>query len=297
MRRLFFGLAAILAFSTAHVIGTISVSAQDDSQQPSDDDHADHGHEHPGMGGNLQKVGAYQVATTLQDKGIMFHVMTADGQAVDASKGSGKLTLRVGDNPKEYSFSLKPLKNGMLGVGVDLSKVKGHLLHMNVVLEGTAASPLEFHAMGKVGSEMLSDELLISLQGTCPVSGQKLGSMGKPPKVDLGDKSLFVCCAGCIDKVKASPEPYLSKYYSAQAKEIRPGVYASTLADAGAIAKQKVCPVMDEPLGGMGIPGKVNVNGKAVYICCAGCAKKLAAEPDKYLSMLKEKGVTPPEFK
>ena len=72
------------------------------------------------------------------------------------------------------------------------------------------------------------------------------------------------------------------------------GVIGKRAADA--IAAQKVCPVMDEPLGGMGVPGKVNVKGKAVFICCAGCAKKLAAEPDKYLAALKEKGVTPPAF-
>ena len=65
---------------------------------------------------------------------------------------------------------------------------------------------------------------------------------------------------------------------------------------AAVIAAQKTCPVMDEPLGGMGVPGKVNVNGKAVYICCPGCAKKLAADPDKYLAALKAKGVTPPAF-
>ena len=39
--------------------------------------------------------------------------------------------------------------------------------------------------------------------------------MGKPPKITIGDKSLFVCCAGCTKKVEASPEQYLTKYYTA----------------------------------------------------------------------------------
>ena len=51
---------------------------------------------------------------------------------------------------------------------------------------------------------------------------------------------------------------------------------------------------MDEPLGGMGTPLKVDVKGKAVFICCAGCAKKLAAEPDKYLLQLAKAGIKPP---
>ena len=30
---------------------------------------------------------------------------------------------------------------------------------------------------------------------------------------------------------------------------------------------------------------------------CAGCAKKLHADPEKYLAMLSKHGVTPPDFK
>ena len=110
----------------------------------------------------------------------------------------------------------------------------------------------------------------------------------------IDGKPIFVCCKGCTAKVKANPKPYLAKYYSAQGKEVRPGVFEATLADAAAIAAQKKCPVMDEELGGMGVPVKVNVKGKAVFICCAGCAKKLAADPDKYLAALAKAGVTPP---
>ncbi|RMF45203.1 MAG: hypothetical protein D6753_00780 [Planctomycetota bacterium] len=120
--------------------------------------------------------------------------------------------------------------------------------------------------------------------------------MGAPPKIQVGDKALLVCCAGCTAKVQANPEPYLAKYYSVAGKEVRPGVVEATLADAKAIADQKMCPVMDEPLGGMGAPMKVNVAGKVVYICCVGCAKKLAAEPQKYLAKLAEQGVQPPQF-
>ena len=69
------------------------------------------------------------------------------------------------------------------------------------------------------------------------------------------------------------------------------------MADATAIAAQQKCPVMDEELGGMGVPQKVNVNGKAVYICCQGCAKKLVSEPVKYLATLSKSGVTPPNFR
>ena len=51
---------------------------------------------------------------------------------------------------------------------------------------------------------------------------------------------------------------------------------------------------MDEPLGGMGTPYKVDADGRAVYICCPGCAKKIAAAPQKYLNILTQQGIQAP---
>ena len=39
-------------------------------------------------------------------------------------------------------------------------------------------------------------------QRACPVTGALLGSMGEPIKVLVGDRPLYLCCAGCIEKVK-----------------------------------------------------------------------------------------------
>ena len=269
--------------------------------------HADHqhesnGHDHSAMkqgpnGGTVQMVGTQRIETVIRPKGIMFMVLDGEGKTVAAPRASGSLKLRVGDKGKEYPYELKPLKNNAIGVGVDLSKVVGHTLHMDVTLNGIAAQPVSFHTMGQVSDGKLSDAVLISLQATCPVSGKKLGSMGAPPKVMVDGKPLFVCCAGCSDKVKNSPQQYLAKYYQPSSEQVRPGVFKATLSDAGAIAAQKVCPVMDEPLGGMGAPLKVDVKGNAVYICCAGCAKKLHAQPDEFLAKLTKMGVEPPAIK
>lgn len=46
---------------------------------------------------------------------------------------------------------------------------------------------------------------------------------------------------------------------------------------------QKVCPVTGEPLGSMGVPPKVILNGEAVFLCCSGCQGKAEADPDKAL--------------
>ena len=53
------------------------------------------------------------------------------------------------------------------------------------------------------------------------------------------------------------------------------------------IARQKVCPVTDEPLGGaMGPPVKVTVDGRVVFLCCKACERDLRAEPKKYLAKI-----------
>jgi len=39
-------------------------------------------------------------------------------------------------------------------------------------------------------------------QQVCPITGARLGSMGEPAKVLVGERPLYLCCAGCIEKVK-----------------------------------------------------------------------------------------------
>lgn len=150
-----------------------------------------------------------------------------------------------------------------------------------------------------------ADTALIVKQGKCPVMDESLGSMGQPIKVMVGDKPIFLCCKGCIKKVQAEPAKYLAMVYGSNQQsavtsggdQVRPGVFKVSASDASFVAAQKKCPVMDEPLDAMGGPYKVNANGKAIYICCPGCAKKIAAEPQKYLAILARQGVNPPAMR
>jgi hypothetical protein len=55
------------------------------------------------------------------------------------------------------------------------------------------------------------DRALAEKQKICPVSGQPLGSMGKPYKVTVQDRVVFLCCQGCEEAVKSEPDKYLAK--------------------------------------------------------------------------------------
>jgi Cu(I)/Ag(I) efflux system membrane fusion protein len=58
--------------------------------------------------------------------------------------------------------------------------------------------------------------------------------------------------------------------------------------DAASAETQHVCPVGGEMLGTMGLPVKVDVKGRQVWICCDGCKDTLLASPDEYLAKLKK---------
>ena len=46
-------------------------------------------------------------------------------------------------------------------------------------------------------------------QRICPVTKQPLGSMGKPLRVSVSGRSVFVCCEGCVNRLKSNPAKYL----------------------------------------------------------------------------------------
>jgi hypothetical protein len=48
--------------------------------------------------------------------------------------------------------------------------------------------------------------------------------------------------------------------------------------------RQGPCPVARKPLGSMGAPVRVEINGRIVFLCCSGCEDKLRSDPARYLA-------------
>jgi len=48
-------------------------------------------------------------------------------------------------------------------------------------------------------------------QRICPVTRDLLGSMGTPISVQVGGRSIYVCCQGCVETLLESPSQYLPK--------------------------------------------------------------------------------------
>ncbi len=53
---------------------------------------------------------------------------------------------------------------------------------------------------------------------TCPVSGEKLGEMGKPFTFTYKDQEVKLCCKGCKKDFDKDPEKYIAKIRAADKK-------------------------------------------------------------------------------
>lgn len=257
--------------------------------------HAGHNHAMPGMtqareatqagphGGSLKQTGNLQIETIVSQGGLQVFAYDRAGQPVSVDQGRGAVSVRVEGNAKRYRYDLLPDGKGALTAPVNLSQLAGRQIDVDVQLVGMKASGGNVVSFNEVATVPASQQQLaaaaIARQKICPVSGKPLGSMGDPVAVDVNGQKLYVCCTGCVNAVKSNPTKY-----AAGRPQIT--VTTATQADAAAIAVQKVCPVMDEPLGGMGTPIKVMVGDKPIYLCCKGCIKKIQAEPAKYLAMV-----------
>ena len=120
--------------------------------------------------------------------------------------------------------------------------------------------------------------LTVEEQKTCPVTDARLGSMGDPVAVEVSGRKVWTCCDACPPKLKASWAKYLAKLVPT------PPAPAASLSPT--VAEQKTCPVTGAPLGSMGDPIEVEVEGRKVWTCCKACPPKLKANPAKYLARL-----------
>jgi YHS domain-containing protein len=239
-------------------------------------------------GGSLQQLDNMQVETVVAPGGLRLFAYDRQGQPLDVRNARGLVMLKIKGDTKRYRYDLFPeitkdRSAASLAVAVDLSRIGGRsveLAYQLVGLPGNGRVPNKFAENLRVPmTEAQQLATAIEAQRTCPASGQPLGKMDKPIAVTVGGETVYVCCAGCIEEVKANP----TKYF---AKKPQLTVTKATEADAAAIAEQKLCPVMDEPLGGMGPPLKVTGLGRDVFLCCKGCLKFLEQEPKKYLAKL-----------
>lgn len=171
------------------------------------------------------------------------------------------------------------------------------------------------------------DRQLAERQRICPVTKMPLGSMGVPVKVEIEGRTVLLCCGGCEAPLREDSAKYLTNLAAAASvsdetdgqglpgmelpemdfpimalpemgvpqptdveqdnADIARALALLTPADRQLVEVQRICPVTEMPLGSMGVPLKVDVSGRTVFICCEGCRESLLANPAKYLAVLR----------
>ena len=148
------------------------------------------------------------------------------------------------------------------------------------------------------------DRKLVEAQRECPIlEASRLGSMGTPLKVVLDGKPAFVCCKGCVKQAQADPKKTLARVAELQsqtrnpanvpamrpeqAEKIRANLAKLPAEDRPLAEAQKTCPATEQPLGSMGVPIKVMVNGQPVFACCKACDDEMLADPAATLEKVK----------
>ncbi|HIJ72896.1 MAG TPA: hypothetical protein HPP83_02235 [Candidatus Hydrogenedentes bacterium] len=114
---------------------------------------------------------------------------------------------------------------------------------------------------------------------TCPVSGEKLGSMGDPIVYDHEGREIRFCCGGCIGTFKKEPGEYLDKIDKAIVEQQRPLYPLDT------------CLVSEEKLGAMGQPIDKVYDNRLVRFCCKGCIAQFEKATTQYLTKLDEAAI------
>jgi len=111
---------------------------------------------------------------------------------------------------------------------------------------------------------------------TCPVSGEKLGSMGDPVVRQYEGREVRLCCDGCIKKFEADQKGYWQK------------IDEQIVRDQLRYYPAETCVVSGEPLveDGEDIAQNVVYGNRLVRLCCKMCARKFRAEPAKFIEML-----------
>ncbi len=55
------------------------------------------------------------------------------------------------------------------------------------------------------------DRAAAEKQRVCPVTGELLGAMGKPYKISVEGRTVFLCCSGCEEEFRKNPDKYFAK--------------------------------------------------------------------------------------
>lgn len=117
---------------------------------------------------------------------------------------------------------------------------------------------------------------------TCPVSDEKLGSMGDAYVHRYKQREIKFCCKSCLSDFNQDPAKYILKIEQAEAKAAGLKPYPLTS-----------CIVSDEKLGEMGEPYVHKYKGQEIKFCCKSCLSEFNEDPARFLKKIEAARLKP----
>lgn len=198
-------------------------------------------------GGTLAETKNHQFEVVFSNDGLKVYPFATDGKPLDAAKLSATATFYHPNSPKPWfdrPLQPAPASRGQasaaLEAGIGLSKVPTtgtkvvfEIAGLSDPAEPTASFTVAFTlaqalpptlrpapAAITYAKATRADQAAINAQRVCKVSGESLGSMGTPIKVTRGDRSVFLCCQGCLKTVQANPDRFFGKPTAAKDSQV-----------------------------------------------------------------------------
>jgi hypothetical protein len=190
-------------------------------------------------GGRMTTLKSLSVEVVCQPREIRVYLYDPLPTPADVKNVKGEVVLQRRSGKAESPVALRFVaaaterEQSYLAAAVDLSGVKDGDVTATIKLEnvlGADPATVKFSQpviLAKPRLEVVvaplddSDKPLIAQQKVCPVTGAALDSMGGPIKVLVGQQPLYLCCEGCLGKVKKDPEKYLQKAKGGKQNENR----------------------------------------------------------------------------
>lgn len=147
------------------------------------------------------------------------------------------------------------------------------------------------------------DQKLVEVQKYCPVlKNNRLGSMGRPMKIEINGQPVFLCCKGCEKEAREhgaetlktiaqrrAGTPVVAAAADSKETAIQAALSKLSLEDRRLAEAQKYCPIRPKVrLGSMDAPHKTLVRGQPVFLCCDACEDRAQATPDVTLKAVEK---------
>ena len=186
----------------------------------------------PRHGGRVTTTATYAFEVVYQRDETRVYLYDRSMRPASARGLRGEVVMQVRGNSNLYRYRLdyatvdpRSAEQDYLVARIDVSQVRDGDMQVTFDLAGlparnepaarftqtfalTRTAPVVTVPVVTVAAVTRDDSAAIARQGNCVVMDTKLGDHGTPLKLTAGRQSLFVCCRGCVGKVKKNPSLY-----------------------------------------------------------------------------------------